>query len=81
MMLSIHMVSLKSFGVPFMSPISPYRAGATSDRVNRPALYAETYRPWFLRPLDRIRQKKLIRSWSPESTRQVQNKKNGDDQG
>ena len=81
MMLSIHMVSLKSFGVPFMSPISPYRAGATSDRVNRPALYAETYRPWFLRPLDRIRQKKLIRSWSPESTRQVQNKKNGDGQG
>ena len=66
MALSIHLVSLKCFGVPFMSPIAPYRTGS-GDRISRPAVFAQHYRPWYLRPLDAIRQRPRIRTWSPET--------------
>ncbi|MGE5599565.1 MAG: spore germination protein, partial [Bacteroidota bacterium] len=66
MALSIHLVSLKSFGVPFMSPIAPYRR-PNRDRIARPAVFAQRYRPWQLRPLDLIREEDIIRTWSPET--------------
>jgi len=77
MALSIHLVSLKSFGVPFMSPISPYRAD-NRDRVDRPAIFAQRYRPWYLRPLDVIRQARSLRDWSPDSQSKQGNKEDGD---
>lgn len=66
MALSIHLVSLKCFGVPFMSPIAPYRKGG-GDRISRPAIFGQRYRPWFLRPLDAVRERNWIRTWSPET--------------
>lgn len=66
MALSIHLVSLKSFGVPFMSPVAPYRR-PNRDRIARPAVFAQRYRPWQLRPLDLIREEDIIRTWSPET--------------
>lgn len=65
MAFSIHLASLKSFGVPFMSPIAPYRP-ENKDRIGRPSLYKQKYRPWYLRPLDPIRSRP-IRLWSPET--------------
>jgi len=65
MAFSIHLVSLKSFGVPFMSPIAPYRPG-NLDRIGRPSLFKQKYRPWYLRPLDAVRSRR-IRLWSPET--------------
>ncbi|MGE5528274.1 MAG: spore germination protein [Patescibacteria group bacterium] len=62
--LAVHLVSLKSFGVPFMSPAAPYRPDG-GDLIGRPPAYAQPYRPWFLRPLDAVRQRGRIRTWSP----------------
>ncbi|NLG85387.1 MAG: spore germination protein [Firmicutes bacterium] len=64
MALSVHLVSLKSFGVPFMSPIAPYRP-LNRDRITRVGL-DQPYRPWYLRPLDLIRARKGSRAWSPQ---------------
>lgn len=77
MALSIHLVSLKSFGVPFMSPVAPYRS-ANRDRIARPAIFGQRYRPWYLRPLDAIREKNTIRTWSPETPDSGQGGKGGD---
>lgn len=74
--LSVHLVSLKSFGVPFMSPIAPYRPGNT-DRVSRPSIFRQPYRPWYLRPMDTIRQRLSIRNWSPDGTYQPETEKEG----
>ncbi|MCL6615489.1 MAG: spore germination protein, partial [Firmicutes bacterium] len=76
MALSIHMVSLKSFGVPFMSPIAPYRP-QNRDRITRVAL-DQPYRPWYLRPLDLIRAREGARAWSPRDS-DLSGEEGGDD--
>ncbi|TCL65303.1 spore germination protein KA [Hydrogenispora ethanolica] len=60
--LALHLASINSFGVPFLTPIAPYRP-KNKDRVLRPRSYAQPYRPVFLRPLDAIRQKWNARPW------------------
>ncbi len=60
--MALHIATLTSFGVPFLSPISPYRS-KNKDRVIRPEIYDQQYRPIYLRPLDWIRQNKIVRSW------------------
>ena len=59
---SLHLAKLSSFGVPFLTPIAPYRS-KNKDRVLRPPGFAEKYRPLFLRPLDWIRQSENTRPW------------------
>lgn len=61
-MMTLHTATLSSFGVPFLSPISPYRA-KSADRIIRPQTFEQRFRPWFLKPLDLIRQKKNSRPW------------------
>ena len=61
-LMSLHTASLSSFGVPFLTPISPYRP-KNKDRVLRPRIYQQPYRPVYLRPLDWIRQVKNPRRW------------------
>ena len=61
-LMSLHMASLTSFGVPFLTPISPYRP-KNKDRVLRPRIYQQPYRPVYLRPLDWIRQAENPRRW------------------
>ena len=61
-LLTLHMASLTNFGVPFLSPISPYQP-ENKDRVIRPLNFNQPYRPVFLRPLDWIRQKDTARPW------------------
>lgn len=61
-LLILHLVTVNSFGVPFMTPIAPYKP-QNKDRVIRPRAYDQPYRPIFLRPLDWIRQQKVTRRW------------------
>jgi spore germination protein KA len=61
--LIIRMTSLKSFGVPFMSPLAPSRPAG--DLVLRHPLWQMRRRPAYLRPLDDVRQDKMNRSWAP----------------
>ena len=61
-MMALHAATLSSFGVPFLSPIAPYRA-KSADRIIRPEVFKQRFRPWFLRPLDLIRQSKNSRPW------------------
>jgi spore germination protein KA len=60
--MTLHVATLTSFGVPFLTPIAPYRP-KNKDRVIRPPVYDQRYRPVYLRPLDWIRQNKIARPW------------------
>lgn len=60
--MALHVATLTSFGVPFFSPIAPYQP-KSKDRVIRPFNFAQPYRPFYLRPLDWIRQSKNTRPW------------------
>ncbi len=67
-LLVLHLVTITSFGIPFMTPISPYQP-KNKDRVIRPRAFDQKYRPLFLRPLDWIRQENKPRRWDqPDSS-------------
>lgn len=46
----IHLVSLKSFGVPYMAPLTPLTLNGLSDTLVRAPLWSHSVRPYFLRP-------------------------------
>ncbi|WP_155591818.1 spore germination protein [Lysinibacillus cavernae] len=50
-----HLVKLKSFGVPYVSPTVPYRAGDWKDFMVRMPLKMMKHRPRLLKPKDTIR--------------------------
>lgn len=54
--INVHMVCLKSFGVVYLSPFVPYRRNDWKDAFFRAPIRALTGRPVMLRPLDRRRQ-------------------------
>ncbi|MGB9885769.1 MAG: spore germination protein [Moorellales bacterium] len=53
---NVHLVCLKSFGVVYLSPLVPYRRQDWKDAVFRAPLRVITSRPVMLRPVDRKRQ-------------------------
>lgn len=59
---ALHLASMTSFGVPFLTPIAPYKP-KNKDRVLRPPMFDQKYRPVFLRPLDWVRQSGNTRPW------------------
>ncbi|MGE5604669.1 MAG: spore germination protein, partial [Bacteroidota bacterium] len=61
-LLVLHLANINSFGIPFMTPIAPYKP-RNKDRVIRPRGYNQPYRPVYMRPLDWIRQEKTPRRW------------------
>lgn len=61
--LVVHITSLKSFGVPYMSPVAPLRPGTSPDVILRGPLWSMERRPSFLGPLDLVRQRNIVRSW------------------
>lgn len=66
--MALHTANLTSFGVPFLTPIAPYRP-KNKDRVIRPRGYDQPNRPVYLRPLDAVRQTGNPRPWDqPEDT-------------
>lgn len=60
----VHLASLRSFGVPFLSPIGPWRPGSP-DVILRGPQWKQEKRPIFLRPLDLVRQARYSRGWDP----------------
>lgn len=50
--LVIHMVSLRSFGVPYMAPIAPFSGGEMRDTFIRAPWWAMSRRPTFYEPID-----------------------------
>ncbi|MCL6580794.1 MAG: spore germination protein [Firmicutes bacterium] len=62
--LAVHLATIRSFGVPFLSPIGPWRAGS-QDVILRSPIWDQEKRPIALRPLDLIRQARYARAWDP----------------
>lgn len=51
LLLIAHLARLKSFGVPFLLPLYPYRRGGATASFLRPTYLTYSKRPWYLRPL------------------------------
>jgi spore germination protein KA len=63
-LLVVHMAGMRSFGVPYLTPVAPMR-GRTSDVFNRPPLFKMEMRPPYTNALDKRRQRPVVRSWDP----------------
>ncbi|MBC9785688.1 spore germination protein [Heliobacterium chlorum] len=59
-----HLSGLKSLGVPFLSPFSPFRK-PTGDTFIRTAEFSIEKRPFYARPLDQFKQRPVNRPWDP----------------
>lgn len=57
LLLSSHLINLKSFGVPYLSMITPYRMSDLRDFVIRIPLQLMKRRPTLLQPQDKIRKR------------------------
>jgi len=66
MWLLMHMVSLRSFGVPIMAPIAPRRKSAP-DALFRSPVYLMENRPGAFWPLRPKRQQPVTRGWSADT--------------
>lgn len=58
-------VNLKSFGVPYMSPVAPYTR-SSGDALFRYPLWKSEIRPSFLEPQQKERQPRISRGWVKE---------------
>ncbi|WP_084783327.1 spore germination protein [Bacillus dakarensis] len=68
-----HMLSLKSFGVPYMAPVSPGNSQGMKDVVIRSPLWWMPNRPNFLKPVNRDR-------LGAQNNKELQHNKLGNDQ-
>ncbi|MFZ5815092.1 MAG: spore germination protein [Bacillota bacterium] len=66
----------RSFGVPYLSPAAPHR-GKARDITLRPPLFRMEERPRHLRPLNKKRQKEVVRPWDPMAPKQSTEEKGG----
>ncbi len=64
--LFIHMIILSnvsSFGVPYLTPFTPFRKGAFKDDLFIAPLWKQEKRPIFLKPKEQNREPKITRKW------------------
>jgi spore germination protein KA len=61
----LHLCSLRSFGVPYMSPMAPFKLKDQKDVIFRTPISRMFTRPTFLNPKDKVRKKQP--SPNPES--------------
>ncbi len=64
MMLIMHAVSIRSFGVPILSPIAPWQR-SSSDVIARGRVFTMETRPAAFGAKDTKRQNEITRPWSP----------------
>jgi spore germination protein KA len=74
--LAVHLASLSSFGVPYLSPVGPRRPGSW-DVILRGPFWLQEKRPAFLRPLDLFRQARPARAWDPGLVAEPEGPRNG----
>lgn len=67
MVLLFHLVSLRSFGVPYFSPFAPFKLKNFKDVFIRTPWWMMSERPGFLNTLNRRRQKFFLKPKPPES--------------
>lgn len=60
----LHTAGMRSFGVPFLTPVAPNRRRAP-DVLGRGPVYQMELRPRGLRPVDTRRQPEVARRWDP----------------
>jgi len=60
--------SLKSFGVPYFSPVAPKAKTATDIVLKMPA-WMQKERPDIINPLNRTRAGKVVRGWAEQSSK------------
>lgn len=60
----VHLCGQKSFGVPIISPVAPFRPPSRDVVLRRP-VWQQQQRPAFMRPLQVERQPKITRTWDP----------------
>ncbi len=80
--LVIQLCGQKSFGVPFMSPVAPFRP-ASGDVVTRYPFYMMNEKPAYLRALEQKRQEAVVRTWASgnDPGEKNQSKQTGQEQG
>lgn len=67
LLIVLHLVKLKSFGVPYLSPLAPLRADDMKDSIIRVPWKWMNQRPLFYRPADKRRQGQTHPNRSEES--------------
>jgi spore germination protein KA len=67
LIISVHLATLRSFGVPYMSPSMPPTADDWKDMMIRAPWWLMRQRPRFMPVLDRQRQKKNAKPAPPQS--------------
>ncbi len=65
LLLLLHLVSLRSFGVPYLSPIAPYQRSDLKDVVMRAPLWLMWTRPEAINVQDRVREEPNLRMRPP----------------
>ncbi|MCM3440512.1 spore germination protein [Metabacillus halosaccharovorans] len=75
-----HMLSLKSFGVPYMSPVSPFNIEGMKDVVIRGPLWWMPKRPGFLHTKNDIRVRRNSNS-TTDSEKAGNHRRKGDEDG
>lgn len=71
-------VNLKSFGVPYMSPIAPHTR-SSGDALFRYPLWISEIRPSFLKPQQEVRQPKISRGWVRDPSQSGKNAPEADE--
>ncbi|MDB4893837.1 MAG: spore germination protein [Firmicutes bacterium] len=60
----LYLAGMRSFGVPYLSPVAPFRGNAR-DVLHRPPMFQMEKRPTYTHPLDNRRQREVVRKWDP----------------
>lgn len=79
--LSIHLVGLHSFGIPYMTPWAPLRGRDLIETVFKKPVWAFSRRPTWLHTQDSVQQGEVyLRDWNaPVQRRQAPDRQRGDD--
>ncbi|KSU81939.1 spore germination protein KA [Fictibacillus enclensis] len=78
--LVVHLCGLRSFGVPYMSPLAPFVPADINDTVIRGPLWADRKRPSFMSGQNQLRQGEETGRPEPDKSRQMVTKNEGDAQ-
>jgi spore germination protein KA len=65
----IHMIKLRSFGIPFFSPIAPLNLSGLKDTFVRAPWWSMISRPKFMETKDKERMKRTLRPRTPKNNR------------